>query len=83
MDVTVTLVLYHHLHHIKSIHVVRQPWTQNDDAKITELVGKYGTKSWSKVSEDLEVDPGVAVKRTGKQCRERYSFVHKSKTLVF
>ena len=51
--------------------LIRRPWTQSDDTKITQLVRKYGTKSWAKVSEDLDADQTIIVKRTGKQCRER------------
>ena len=43
----------------------RRPWTKEEDAKVTELVGKYGTKKWSLVGSCLEG-------RTGKQCRERW-----------
>lgn len=36
-----------------------------EDELIVELVGKYGSKKWSVISQSL---PG----RIGKQCRERY-----------
>ena len=43
----------------------RRPWTKEEDLKVTELVGKYGTKKWSLVGSCLDG-------RTGKQCRERW-----------
>ncbi|XP_041859355.1 v-myb avian myeloblastosis viral oncogene homolog-like 2a isoform X2 [Melanotaenia boesemani] len=40
-------------------------WSKEEDEKITELVGKYGVKSWTKVAKHLKG-------RLGKQCRERW-----------
>lgn len=45
--------------------LVKGPWTQEEDEKITELVGKYGPTKWSVIAKSL---PG----RIGKQCRERW-----------
>ena len=41
------------------------PWTAEEDRTLTQLVGIYGTRKWSKVSQYL---PG----RIRKQCRERW-----------
>lgn len=43
----------------------RRPWTKAEDAKVIEMVKKFGTKKWSLVGSFV---PG----RTGKQCRERW-----------
>uniref|UniRef100_A0A5B7BWS2 Uncharacterized protein n=1 Tax=Davidia involucrata TaxID=16924 RepID=A0A5B7BWS2_DAVIN len=45
--------------------LVKGPWTQEEDDKITELVSKYGPMKWSVIAKSL---PG----RIGKQCRERW-----------
>ncbi|XP_050213777.1 transcription factor MYB3R-3 [Mercurialis annua] len=45
--------------------LVKGPWTQEEDDKITELVEKYGPTKWSVIAKSL---PG----RIGKQCRERW-----------
>ncbi|KDP35633.1 hypothetical protein JCGZ_09071 [Jatropha curcas] len=45
--------------------LVKGPWTQEEDDKITELVAKYGPTKWSVIAKSL---PG----RIGKQCRERW-----------
>ncbi|KAK9290628.1 hypothetical protein L1049_008800 [Liquidambar formosana] len=45
--------------------LVKGPWTQEEDDKITELVSKYGPTKWSVIAKSL---PG----RIGKQCRERW-----------
>ncbi|PON76123.1 GAMYB transcription factor [Trema orientale] len=45
--------------------LVKGPWTQEEDKKITELVSKYGATKWSLIAKSL---PG----RIGKQCRERW-----------
>ncbi|KAL2533762.1 myb domain protein [Abeliophyllum distichum] len=45
--------------------LVKGPWTQEEDEKITELVAKYGPTKWSIIAKSL---PG----RIGKQCRERW-----------
>ncbi|KAA8518904.1 hypothetical protein F0562_016322 [Nyssa sinensis] len=45
--------------------LVKGPWTQEEDEKITELVSKYGPTKWSVIAKSL---PG----RIGKQCRERW-----------
>jgi len=42
----------------------RNPWTSQEDAKVTELMKKYG-KSWAMISSQLEG-------RTGKQVRDRF-----------
>ncbi|KAK3001959.1 hypothetical protein RJ639_020918, partial [Escallonia herrerae] len=45
--------------------LVKGPWTQEEDEKITELVARYGPTKWSVIAKSL---PG----RIGKQCRERW-----------
>ncbi|KAF1002866.1 transcription factor MYB3R-3-like [Apium graveolens] len=45
--------------------LIKGPWTQEEDVKITELVAKYGPTKWSLIAKSL---PG----RIGKQCRERW-----------
>ncbi|XP_073282107.1 transcription factor MYB3R-3-like [Primulina huaijiensis] len=45
--------------------LVKGPWTQEEDDKISELVAKYGPTKWSVIAKSL---PG----RIGKQCRERW-----------
>ena len=40
-------------------------WTDDEDAKVIELVGKHGARKWSVIASNL---PG----RVGKQCRERW-----------
>ncbi|KAJ9180719.1 hypothetical protein P3X46_008931 [Hevea brasiliensis] len=45
--------------------LVKGPWTQEEDDKITVLVAKYGPTKWSVIAKSL---PG----RIGKQCRERW-----------
>lgn len=47
----------------KKKRVVRK-WTAEEDAKVIELVKKYGTRRWSVIGSMLEG-------RNGKQCRER------------
>lgn len=43
---------------------MKGPWSAEEDAKVKELVAKYGPKKWSQIAQYL---PG----RIGKQCRER------------
>uniref|UniRef100_A0A7N0TXD3 Uncharacterized protein n=1 Tax=Kalanchoe fedtschenkoi TaxID=63787 RepID=A0A7N0TXD3_KALFE len=45
--------------------LVKGPWTQEEDDKITEMVAGYGPTKWSLIAKAL---PG----RIGKQCRERW-----------
>lgn len=45
--------------------LVKGPWTAEEDAKVLDLVEKYGPKKWSLIASKL---PG----RIGKQCRERW-----------
>lgn len=45
--------------------LVKGPWTQEEDDKITAMVRKYGPTRWSVIAKCL---PG----RIGKQCRERW-----------
>ncbi|XP_054465459.1 v-myb avian myeloblastosis viral oncogene homolog-like 2a [Anoplopoma fimbria] len=40
-------------------------WSREEDEKIVELVGRYGTKHWSLIARHLKG-------RMGKQCRERW-----------
>ena len=42
-------------------------WTPEEDARLIELVQKYGAKKWSRYAIEF-------TGRTGKQCRERYCF---------
>lgn len=46
-------------------HLVKGPWTPEEDAQVLELVNQYGPKKWSDIAKGL---PG----RIGKQCRERW-----------
>ncbi|KAH7553695.1 hypothetical protein ACOSQ2_029780 [Xanthoceras sorbifolium] len=45
--------------------LVKGPWTQEEDDKITELVARYGPTKWSVIAKSLSG-------RIGKQCRERW-----------
>ncbi|XP_071779707.2 v-myb avian myeloblastosis viral oncogene homolog-like 2a [Centroberyx gerrardi] len=45
--------------------LVKGCWTKDEDDKVVELVGKYGTKHWAIVAKHLKG-------RLGKQCRERW-----------
>lgn len=45
--------------------LVKGPWTQEEDDKVTEFVKVYGVKSWSFIARQLNG-------RLGKQCRERW-----------
>ncbi len=45
--------------------LTKGPWTDEEDKKVAELVGKFGAKKWSLIAQHL---PG----RIGKQCRERW-----------
>ena len=45
--------------------LVKGPWTQEEDDKVTEFVKIYGVKSWSFIARQLNG-------RLGKQCRERW-----------
>lgn len=49
----------------------RRIWTPEEDEAIKNLVAKYGTKSWSIISDNIIKDYSI-VGRTGKQCRERW-----------
>ena len=51
----------------------RRAWTRKEDEAIIRLVGKYGTKRWSVISENLNKED-LGVQRTGKQCRTRYVY---------
>lgn len=44
---------------------IKGPWTEDEDAKVVQLVGVLGAKQWTKIATHL---PG----RIGKQCRERW-----------
>jgi myb proto-oncogene protein len=48
----------------------RRAWTRKEDEAIVRLVGTYGTKRWSVISENLNKEE-IGMKRTGKQCRTR------------
>lgn len=45
--------------------LVKGPWKEEEDTKLSELVEKYGPKDWSTIAGHI---PG----RIGKQCRERW-----------
>jgi len=45
--------------------LVKGPWKEEEDAKLSELVEKFGPKDWSTIASHI---PG----RIGKQCRERW-----------
>ncbi len=45
--------------------LVKGPWTQEEDAKLAEMVDGLGPRNWSQIALAL---PG----RIGKQCRERW-----------
>jgi len=45
--------------------LIKGPWTKDEDAKVIELVDKYGPKRWSLIAKHLRG-------RLGKQCRERW-----------
>lgn len=48
-----------------SFSLKKGPWTKDEDAKVIELVQKYGPKRWSLIAKHLRG-------RLGKQCRERW-----------
>ncbi|XP_069575445.1 myb-related protein A-like [Brachyistius frenatus] len=50
---------------IKNPELVKGPWSQQEDQRVTELVQKYGMKRWSLIAKHLHT-------RNGKQCRERW-----------
>ncbi|XP_040002089.1 transcriptional activator Myb-like [Xiphias gladius] len=50
---------------IKNPELVKGPWTQKEDERVTELVHRYGVKRWSLIAKHL-------LSRNGKQCRERW-----------
>ena len=45
--------------------LIKGPWTKDEDAKVIELVHKFGPKRWSLIAKHLQG-------RLGKQCRERW-----------
>eukprot|EP00049_Salpingoeca_infusionum_P013194 m.246483 g.246483 ORF g.246483 m.246483 type:complete len:617 (-) comp15379_c0_seq1:490-2340(-) len=45
--------------------LVKGSWSEEEDAKLVSLVGKYGAKNWSSIATHLDG-------RIGKQCRERW-----------
>ncbi|GMI34482.1 hypothetical protein TrCOL_g13156 [Triparma columacea] len=47
------------------VTVTKGPWTEEEDRKVVDLVGRLGAKKWSLIASHL---PG----RIGKQCRERW-----------
>ena len=46
-------------------HLIKGPWTKEEDDKVVELVNKYGTKRWTLIASFLKG-------RIGKQCGERW-----------
>lgn len=49
---------------------VREHWTEHHDEKLVELVDRYGTSEWAKISEEL-------VSHTRTSCRQRYTTIQK------
>jgi len=49
----------------------RRPWTPKEDEAISQLVTLNGTRQWTLIAEQLNKNLNF-VKRTGKQCRERW-----------
>lgn len=49
---------------------VREHWTEQHDIKLMELVDKYGTTEWSRISDEI-----VSHSRTS--CRQRYTTIKK------
>lgn len=45
--------------------LIKGPWTKEEDAKVIDLVQRYGPKRWSLIAKHLRG-------RLGKQCRERW-----------
>jgi hypothetical protein len=45
--------------------LIKGPWTKEEDAKVIDLVSRYGPKRWSLTAKHLRG-------RLGKQCRERW-----------
>jgi len=52
-------------HKVLNPALIKGPWTKEEDAKVLELVQKYGPKRWSLIAKHLHG-------RLGKQCRERW-----------
>lgn len=50
---------------VVSPHLIKGPWTKEEDEKVAELVAKYGPKKWTVIAKHLKG-------RIGKQCRERW-----------
>jgi hypothetical protein len=48
----------------KFSYFIIEPWTEEEDAMVVQLVHKYGPQKWTFIADHL---PG----RIGKQCRER------------
>eukprot|EP00794_Sanderia_malayensis_P016902 gene16902-18608_t len=46
-------------------NLVKGAWTKEEDAKVVQLVKRYGPKKWSLIAQHLDG-------RIGKQCRERW-----------
>ena len=49
----------------KQASMIRRKFTQEEDAKLCQLVNQYGAKKWDQIAKMM---PG----RTGRQCRDRY-----------
>ena len=46
-------------------HIKKQSWSKNEDAKLVQLIKKYGPQGWPYIAQMI---PG----RTGKQCHSRW-----------
>lgn len=52
----------------------RRLWTDREDEAIVNLTERYGVKKWTLIAKKLQ-DEYQIHGRSGKQCRERYSFI--------
>ena len=51
----------------RATHLVKRPWTPEEDEALVAAVTKYGACRWSMIATHLESG------RVGKQCRERWN----------
>ena len=57
--------LKNYIENLNPKHVARSMFTEEEDKKLKELVGQYGTENWNQISKLMNG-------RTVRQCRERY-----------